>query len=69
MLLATPLKITGTGSLFKITATERTIRNYRDIATADRAWEEIASMALYNAGFLLNFHERLLKDGMKRVSI
>lgn len=48
-----PLQVTGTASLFKITALGRTIRNYRDAVAADREWEKTASLALYNEGFLL----------------
>ncbi|MBL8836614.1 MAG: aspartate aminotransferase family protein [Alphaproteobacteria bacterium] len=47
-----PLQVTGAGSLFKITATDRQIRSYRDAVTADRAWEELASLDLINRGFL-----------------
>ena len=47
-----PLQVTGAGSLFKITATDRPIRSYRDAVTADRAWEELASLDLLNKGFL-----------------
>ncbi|RDJ20104.1 aminotransferase class III-fold pyridoxal phosphate-dependent enzyme [Bosea caraganae] len=48
-----PLQVTGAGSLFKITATGTTIRNYRDGATANYAWESTVSLALLNAGFLM----------------
>lgn len=48
-----PLQVTGAGSLFKITATNRPIRNYRDAATANKKWEQVASLALLNEGFLL----------------
>jgi glutamate-1-semialdehyde 2,1-aminomutase len=48
-----PLQVTGAGSLFKVTATDRPIRNYRDAATTDKKWEQVASMALLNEGFLL----------------
>lgn len=48
-----PLQVTGAGSLFKITATERPIENYRDSVTSDKSWEALASLALLNAGFLL----------------
>ena len=48
-----PLQVTGAGSLFKITATDRTIRNYRDAAQADKKWEQLASLALLNEGFML----------------
>jgi glutamate-1-semialdehyde 2,1-aminomutase len=48
-----PLQVTGAGSLFKITATSRTIRNYRDAATTDKAWESACSLALLNEGFVL----------------
>lgn len=47
-----PLQVTGAGSLFKVTATDRPIRSYRDAVTADRAWEELASLDLINRGFL-----------------
>jgi glutamate-1-semialdehyde 2,1-aminomutase len=48
-----PLQVTGAGSLFKITATGRTIRNYRDAATADKGWEQTAALALLNEGYML----------------
>ena len=48
-----PLEVTGAGSLFKITATHRPIRNYRDAASADAKWEQAASLALLNEGFML----------------
>ena len=48
-----PIQVTGTGSLFKITATDQPISNYRDAMTADKTWEETASLALLNEGFLL----------------
>ncbi|HEX6975301.1 MAG TPA: aminotransferase class III-fold pyridoxal phosphate-dependent enzyme, partial [Vicinamibacterales bacterium] len=48
-----PLQVTGAGSLFKVTATSRPIRNYRDAATADKAWESACSLALLNEGFVL----------------
>jgi glutamate-1-semialdehyde 2,1-aminomutase len=48
-----PLQVTGAGSVFKVTATECCIRNYRDAATANRSWEETASLALLNEGFFL----------------
>ncbi|MCL4744430.1 MAG: aspartate aminotransferase family protein [Burkholderiaceae bacterium] len=48
-----PLQVTGAGSLFKVTATSRTIRNYRDAAQADKKWEQLASLALLNEGFML----------------
>jgi glutamate-1-semialdehyde 2,1-aminomutase len=48
-----PLQVTGSGSLFKITATGRNIRNYRDAATSDKKWETTASLALLTEGFLL----------------
>lgn len=48
-----PLQVTGEGSLFKITATSRTIRDYRDSATSDKGWETLASLALLSDGFLL----------------
>ena len=48
-----PLQVTGAGSLFKVTATGRTLHDYRDAATSDKAWEALASLALLNEGFLL----------------
>lgn len=48
-----PLQVTGAGSLFKISATSRPISSYRDSVTADRPWEELASLELLNRGFLL----------------
>jgi glutamate-1-semialdehyde 2,1-aminomutase len=48
-----PLQVTGAGSLFKVTATPRAIRNYRDAATTDKAWESACSLALHNEGFVL----------------
>ncbi|MFO1313677.1 MAG: aminotransferase class III-fold pyridoxal phosphate-dependent enzyme [Burkholderiales bacterium] len=48
-----PLQVTGAGSLFKVTATARPIRNYRDAATTDKAWESTCSLAMLNAGFVL----------------
>jgi glutamate-1-semialdehyde 2,1-aminomutase len=48
-----PLQVTGAGSLFKLTASDRPIRSYRDAVTADRAWEETASLELLNRGFLM----------------
>jgi glutamate-1-semialdehyde 2,1-aminomutase len=48
-----PLRVTGAGSLFKISATGEEIRNYRNSVTADRSWEGYASLELLNRGFLL----------------
>jgi glutamate-1-semialdehyde 2,1-aminomutase len=48
-----PIQVTGASSLFKLTATDRPIRSYRDAVTADREWEETASLDLINRGFLL----------------
>ena len=48
-----PLQVTGAGSLFKITATSRPLRDYRDAATTDRRWEALCSLALLNEGFVL----------------
>jgi glutamate-1-semialdehyde 2,1-aminomutase len=48
-----PLQVTGAGSLFKITATGRTLAGYRDAMTSDKAWEQTASLALLNAGYML----------------
>jgi len=48
-----PVQVTGTGSLFKITATSTELTNHRAMLTADRAWEELMSLALLTEGFLL----------------
>ena len=48
-----PFQVTGAGSLFKICATPRPILNQRTSEEADAEWEEIASLALLNEGFLL----------------
>ena len=48
-----PIQVTGAGSLFKLTATDRAIRNYRDAVTTDREWEDVASLELLNRGFLM----------------
>lgn len=48
-----PLQVTGTGSLFKLTATSRAIRDYRDAATTDARWESLCSLALLNEGFVV----------------
>jgi glutamate-1-semialdehyde 2,1-aminomutase len=48
-----PLQVTGKASLFKVTATDRPLRNYRDSATADKKWEALASLALLNEGFVM----------------
>ena len=48
-----PLRITGAGSLFKISATPHEIANHRDTLTIDRDWEKTLSLELLNKGFLL----------------
>jgi glutamate-1-semialdehyde 2,1-aminomutase len=48
-----PLQVTGTASLFKITATPHPIADYRDASGADLAWQEAASLALLVEGFWL----------------
>ena len=48
-----PLRVTGVGSLFKINATDLAVRDYRTALTVDRRWQELASLALLNEGFLL----------------
>ncbi len=48
-----PLRVTGAGSLFKISATPHEIANHRDTLTVDRDWEKILSLELLNEGFLL----------------
>ncbi len=47
------LRVTGAGSLFKISATEAEITDYRGTLTADREWERVASLSLLNEGFFL----------------
>ena len=49
-----PLTVTGAGSLFKINASEHRIRSYRNSASVDHRWQELASLALANEGFLLS---------------
>lgn len=48
-----PLQITGTGSLFKISATSAELTNHRAMLTADSEWQELLSLALLSEGFLL----------------
>lgn len=48
-----PFQITGTGSLFKITATPHELVNYRSTLTADFKWQEVASLELFNQGFFI----------------
>ncbi len=48
-----PLQVTGAGSLFKVNATSRQIHDYRDAVTVDREWEQLASLALLNDGFMV----------------
>jgi glutamate-1-semialdehyde 2,1-aminomutase len=48
-----PLQVTGTASLFKVTATPHPITGYRDASSADLAWQETAALALLIEGFLL----------------
>lgn len=48
-----PLQVTGAGSLFKVTATARPLRDYRDAVTADKRWESLCSLALLNEGYVL----------------
>lgn len=50
---ALPLQVTGAGSLFKVTATARQLRNCRDAATTDKRLESLCSLALLNEGFML----------------
>ena len=49
-----PLTVTGVGSLFKVNAIDRPIVNYRDSVTIDGAWQQTASVALANEGFLVS---------------
>ncbi|MDP6787409.1 MAG: aspartate aminotransferase family protein [Rhodospirillales bacterium] len=51
-----PLTITGAGSFFKINATAEDITDYRTAVTVDGAWEEVLSLGLFNAGFMLTPH-------------
>jgi glutamate-1-semialdehyde 2,1-aminomutase len=51
-----PLKITGAGSFFKINATSEDITDYRAAVTVDGQWEEVLSLGLFNAGYLLTPH-------------
>ena len=48
-----PLQVTGAGSLFKVTALGRGVRDYRDAAASDKRWESLCSLALANEGFVL----------------
>ena len=48
-----PLQVTGAGSLFKVSATDRKLRNYRAAMTVDKEWQELASLELLNDGFFL----------------
>jgi glutamate-1-semialdehyde 2,1-aminomutase len=48
-----PLQVTGARTHFKVTATPSPIRNYRDAATTDKAWESACSLALLSEGFVL----------------
>jgi len=51
-----PLTITGAGSFFKINATAKDITDYRGAVTVDGVWEEVLSLGLFNAGYLLTPH-------------
>ncbi|MCC7272073.1 MAG: aspartate aminotransferase family protein [Alphaproteobacteria bacterium] len=51
-----PLQVSGVGSLFKITASNQPVENYRHAVAADHEWEEIASLALLCDGFFLTTH-------------
>ena len=51
-----PLTITGAGSFFKINATAEDITDYRGAVTVESAWEELLSLGLFNAGYLLTPH-------------
>lgn len=48
-----PIRITGAGSLFKISATQGELIDHRSAMLCDAPWEEIASLALLNEGFFL----------------
>ncbi|MEX0741925.1 MAG: aminotransferase class III-fold pyridoxal phosphate-dependent enzyme, partial [Phycisphaeraceae bacterium] len=49
-----PLTVTGAGSLFKINAIDHPIASYRDSVAVDGDWQQVASAALANEGFLLS---------------
>jgi glutamate-1-semialdehyde 2,1-aminomutase len=49
-----PLTVTGAGSLFKINAIDHPITSYRDSASVDSAWQQVASLALTTEGFLVS---------------
>src|SRR5262249_13804263 len=49
-----PLTISGIRSFFKVTASEHEAHNYRDSAKANKAWEELASLALLTRGYFLS---------------
>ena len=53
-----PLQVTGVGSLFKVSATDQVLKNYRAAMTVDKEWQAVASLALLSEGFLLtnNLH-------------
>jgi glutamate-1-semialdehyde aminotransferase len=48
-----PLQVTGIGSLFKVSAIDEELVSYRSTLQTDAAWQETASLALLNQGFLL----------------
>jgi len=48
-----PLRITGMGSLFKVSAIDEELSNYRSTLHMDVGWQEVASLALLSEGFLL----------------
>jgi glutamate-1-semialdehyde 2,1-aminomutase len=48
-----PLQVTGIGSLFKVSAIDEELVSYRSTLQTDGAWQEVASLALLNEGFLL----------------
>ena len=51
--LEQPVTVTGAGSLFGIHFTDRPLRNYRDIAAADKTLAEQMFIGMLNEGFLL----------------
>ena len=51
--LEQPVQVTGLGSLFGIHFTNGPLRNYRDLAAADKALGERVFMGMLNEGFLL----------------
>lgn len=49
-----PLTVSGGGPFFKLNATAREVRNYRDTITCDKEWQRLAAMSLFNRGILIS---------------